>query len=162
MRESYRYDIARICLNGHIINSFVITRPHNNKTFCDKCGLVTVTNCLACKAEIRGGLCYGNAVSRLLITLPAFCPSCGKPYPWTEAKIQAAHELAQELENISDDEKKILAHSIDEIAKETPKTTLAATRFKKMLSKTSRPVVDAFRDILVDVASETAKKLIWP
>jgi len=93
---------------------------------------------------------------------PAFCPNCGKPYPWTEVKIQTAHELAQELDNISDGDKEILTQSINEIVKDSPKTTLAATRFKKILSKTSTPIMGAFKDILVDIVSETVKKLLWP
>ena len=157
------YDVAQICLNGHVINDSVKKYPQHNKKFCDKCGAATIINCPNCNAEIQGKYhVEGVIVGFSHYTAPAFCPDCGEPYPWTEAKIQAAYDLAQELENISDDDKKILIQSINDIVKDTPRTTLAATRFKKILSKTSKPIVNAFRDILVDIVSETVKKLLWP
>ena len=156
------YDLAQICLNGHVINASVKEYPQFNKKFCDKCGAATITNCPICNAEIQGDYHGGDVFSLADQKAPAFCPNCGKPYPWTEAKIQTAHDLAQELENISDDDKKILTQSIDEIVKDSPRTILIATRFKKILSKTSKPIVNAFRDILIDIVSETAKKILWP
>jgi len=155
-----RYEVAQICLNGHVINARAGMWPHHNKDFCDKCGAATITRCPNCDTEIQGQYIVGSWSSDYAAA--AFCPYCGKPYPWIEAKIQSAHELAVELENISDEEKKTLAMSIDEITKDTPKTTLAATRLKKILLKAGKPIADAFRDILVDVASETAKKVLWP
>lgn len=160
MRESW-YDVAQICLNGHVINESVKKYPQHNKKFCDKCGAATITNCPKCKNEIQGEY-HAEGLVSISQAAPEFCLNCGKPYPWTEAKIQAAHDLAQELENISDDDKEILTQSINDIVKDSPRTTLAATRFKKILSKTSKPIGDAFRDILVDIVSETAKKLLWP
>ena len=160
MRENW-YDVAQICLNGHVINESVKKYPQHNKKFCDKCGAATITDCQNCNAEIQGEY-YAEGIIDFGYKAKAFCPDCGKPYPWTETKIQAAHELAQELENISDDDKEILTQSINEIVKDSPRTTLAATRFKKILSKTNKPILDAFRNILVDIVSETAKKLLWP
>lgn len=162
------FDVAQICLNGHVINYYAKMFPQHNKNFCDKCGAATITNCPNCNAEIQGQCYDQGAVAYVAISMgtyykaPAFCPNCGKAYPWTKAKIQAAKELTQELEDISDNEKKILAQSIDEIIKDSPKTTLAATRFKKILSKTTKAIVNAFRELLVDIVSETAKKSLWP
>jgi hypothetical protein len=158
------YDVAQICLNGHLINHSMRRLPQFNKKFCDKCGAPTISNCPICSAEIQGQYHPGYVEASIgrYRSPPAFCPNCGGPYPWTEAKIQAAHELAQELEGISDDEKTILTQSIDDIVKDTPQTTLAATRFKRLVSKMGKPVADAFRDILVDIVSETAKKMLWP
>lgn len=50
---------------------------------------------------------------------------------------------------------------IDDLVKDTLGAMLAATRFKKIVSKTSKPVVDAFRDILIEIISEFTKKLIF-
>jgi len=160
---SDHYDVAQICLNGHVINSSTRDFPEDNKKFCDKCGASTITNCPNCNTEIQGYHDIDGVISIQEYELPAFCPNCGKPYPWTETKIQAVRDLAKELENISEDEKKILSESIDEIVKDTPRTALGATRTKRILSKVSNPtVVDAFKKILVDIISETAKKIIWP
>jgi len=156
------YDVAQICLNGHVINSSVNEYPQFNKKFCDKCGASTIANCPNCHAEIQGHYHGGGVLSLADQKAPAFCPNCGEPYPWTKTKIQAAYDLARELENISDDDKEILTQSINEIVKDGPRTTLAAARFKKILSKTSKTIVYAFRDILVDIVSEAVKKSLWP
>lgn len=50
---------------------------------------------------------------------------------------------------------------IDDLVKDTLGAMLAATRFKKIVSKTSKPVADAFRDILIEIISELTKKLIF-
>ena len=159
------YDVAQICLNGHVINDSVRKYPQHNRKFCDRCGVATITHCPNCNAEIPGEYHFEGELLRLGrnkdATAPAFCANCGRPYPWTEARIRAARALAEELENISDAERAVLAESIDEIVKDTPGSALAATRFKRILSKAGKPFVDAFRDILVDVASEAVKKMIW-
>jgi len=99
------------------------------------------------------GYCY---------TPPSFCPECGKPYPWTEAKLKAAQELSDELDNLSLEERSLLKKSLDDIVRDTPETTVAATRFKRLVAKAGQVAADGLKDILVDIASETAKKLIWP
>ena len=35
-------------------------------------------------------------------TPPAFCGSCGAPYPWTEARLAAAREMAKDLEALNE------------------------------------------------------------
>ena len=96
------------------------------------------------------------------ISAPAFCSSCGKPYPWTEAKLKAAKELSDEIEDIDTEEREILKKSLDDIIRDTPQTPVAATRFKNIISKVGKPIAGAIRDIVVDIASEAAKKIIWP
>ena len=97
-----------------------------------------------------------------LFTTPNFCPDCGKPYPWTEAKLKAAQELANELDNLNPEERSLLKKSLDDIVRDTPQTTVAATRFKRLVAKAGKPAAEAFRKLLVDVLSETAKKIIYP
>jgi len=96
------------------------------------------------------------------LPLPIFCPDCGKPYPWTEAKLKAAQELADELDNLSPEERDLLKRSLDDIMRDTPQTTVAANRFKRLVAKAGQVTAEGFRDILVDILSETAKKIIWP
>jgi len=95
------------------------------------------------------------------LQLPSFCPECGKPYPWTEAKLKAAQELSDEIDNLSPEEREILKKSLDDIVRDTPQTPVAATRFKKLVAKAGKVAADGLRDILVDIASEAAKKIIW-
>jgi len=94
--------------------------------------------------------------------LPSFCPDCGKLYPWTVAKLKAAQDLSDELDNLSPEEREMLKKSLDDIVRDTPQAIVAAPRFKRLVAKAGPVVADSFRKILVDVLSEAAKKIIWP
>jgi len=94
------------------------------------------------------------------LPLPSFCPDCGKPYPWTEAKLKAARELTDLLEGLSTEECEILKKGFDDIMLDTPQTTVAATRFKKIAAKVGKIAAKQLRKLAVDIASETAKKII--
>ncbi len=179
MNESW-YDTAQICTKGHVGNWMSISKPETNRKFCYKCGAPTITNCQYCNAIIRGYYHEGRFIQERLdrqilealnpppktildhTTLPSFCPECGKPYPWTEAKLKAAQELSDRLDNLTPKERDTLKKSLDDIVRDTPQTTVAATRFKKIVAKAGKVAADGFRDILVDVLSEAAKKVIWP
>ena len=162
------YDTAKICINGHDITDSLQMDPQIDQNFCDKCGGSLITKCPNCNANIRGKKHIKDVTSitngRVFpLTKPdQFCYQCGKPYPWLESKIKAARELAHRIKNISEKDINILADSIDDIVVDTPKTQVSALKFKEILSKTGEGVINAFRDLLIDVASETAKKIIWP
>ena len=151
------YDVAQICLNGHVINATAKGSPVHNTEFCRQCGAATITKCPECKIEIRGH--YHNVGG--FFRAPAFCHKCGKAYPWTTTKIQAVHELAQELDQLTPEEKEMLSKSIDDIVTDSPRTTLGATRFKKIMAKVGKEAAAAFKEVLVGVVSEAAKKMIW-
>jgi hypothetical protein len=162
---SNRYDTAQICLNGHIITDSIQVDPEDQK-FCGECGASTITQCQSCDAPIRGREYIFDFLSGSrpigLHRVAQFCYQCGEPYPWLKEKLDAAKELAQELDELSEEEKQLLTKSIDDLVKETPKTELAAIKFKKMLSKTGKETAEAFRSILIDIVSELAKKTLWP
>ena len=153
------YDTAQICLNGHMINSSSVESPQFSKDFCTTCGKSTITQCPNCKTPIRG---YYHGGASFEPDVPHFCHGCGQSYPWTAARIEAAQELASELDGLDDHERKLLAGTIDDIVRDSPKTTVAATRFKKIIAKSGKVAIDSFKEILVDVVSETAKKMLWP
>ena len=166
---STRFDTAQICLNGHIINPATEAAPHDSQDFCSACGATTIVRCTDCDAAIRG--------ARLAIALdrrwhptgglarqsapPKFCTTCGKPYPWTRATLDAARELAAELHDLSESERADLVKSLPDLIADTPKTTVAATRFKRLMVKAGADAGAAFRKILVDVVTEGAKRTIW-
>ena len=156
MTDSW-YDTAQICTNGHVINSQLVHLPENNREFCDKCGAQTIINCPNCNTPIRG---YYHKVDRAYeeldtmvneilnpppettldyTTVRSFCPDCGKPYPWTEAKLKAAQELADSLEDLSPEEREILKKSFDDIIRDTPQTVVAANKFKMLVAKVKPP-----------------------
>ena len=73
----------------------------------------------------------------------------------------AAQELVKKTEGLSSEEKDILKNSIDDIVRDTSSSQVATLRFKKIMVKSGKVVADMFKDILVSIASEAAKKAIW-
>ena len=156
------HDTAQVCLNGHAVNDSVHRSPEFNKKHCRTCGEATITNCRSCNAPIQGEYhVEGVAVFGFSYIPPSFCHNCGNPYPWTQSKILAAQELTNELEVLNFEEKEIMCKAIEGIVKDSPVAAVAAVRFKKMLSKIGIPVENAFRDILDDAITSSAKKIIW-
>ncbi len=153
-------DTAQVCLNGHIINHSFEKYPVHNKKFCPECGEPTITNCPECQAKIPGAIHYSNVSGAIDYDLPAFCSECGKPYPWTISRLKAAKELASELEGLTSDEQVILEKSIDEIAKNNPQASVGATRIKKLIAKVGSTAGETLQKVIVEVASETAKKVL--
>src|SRR5215204_7155641 len=124
MSDSY-YDTAQICVNGHVINSSAGDFPNINAAYCPKCGAATLMNCPACKAPIRGHYTVPGVLSILHFTSPAYCHSCGQPYPWTSVALAAARELADTLDDLTEDERVELKESIGHLIRETPRTPVA-------------------------------------
>jgi len=157
------YDTAQICIEGHPINCMSVSSPEHNRKFCRKCGAKTITNCENCSAPIKG-FYHDPWASRpgnlSWFTPRSFCDNCGKPYPWTEAKLKAARELADLLEELKPEERELLKKSFDDIVRDTPQTAVAATQFKRLAAKVGKTVAEELRKLVVDIASETAKKII--
>lgn len=157
------YDTAQICRNGHIINQYAATDPLHNSKFCTKCGAETIMNCQHCPARILGHFNEADVFdfTSTVVPVPAFCRNCGKAFPWTASALEAARFLADETDSLSPAERELLKSTFDDIVRDSPQTTLATTRFNKLMVKAGKGAAHAFRDILVDIASETAKKAIW-
>src|SRR5207253_543371 len=124
------YDRAQICRNGHIVTIVGQVHPEQLADFCSSCGEPTMTTCLLCQEPIRGA--YHKAFTGFAFyppyRRPSFCPSCGSPYPWTEEGLKSARALADELENLSQEEKESLKESLGDVVRETPATPAAAKR----------------------------------
>jgi len=155
------YDVAQVCLNGHVITQFAQTRPDGRKKFCDKCGEATVVACPKCSKPIQGYHHSGRFHSLVKKEPPAFCHECGTAFPWTEGRLAAAQRLADETSEFTAEDREQFRQSLDEMVKQTPNMPLAVNRFKKLLLKGGKWVSDGIRDILVDVLSEAVKKQIW-
>jgi hypothetical protein len=155
------YDVLQVCLNGHKITEMLKSHPENGMDYCPNCGAATISNCKKCHTTIQGykhmsGVIFPGS------SVPAFCHVCGNAYPWTEARLEAARELAEETEGLTKEDRQTLSASLDDLVRDTPRTTLAAARFKRIAAKAGKASADAFKEILIRVISETAKKLIWP
>ena len=78
---------------------------------------------------------------------PAFCFKCGKPHPWTKASLEAALELAAEVISFTPGERAEFAKSLPDLVADSPKTTVAATRFKRLMIKAGTGAAAGFRKL---------------
>jgi hypothetical protein len=158
------YDTAQICRNGHIINALRKLAPQSSRAYCDRCGAEAIANCPQCAGEIRGQSFFyvgSRPRMRAAMSAPAFCEKCGKPYPWIEARLQAARDLAGQLD-LDIPERTLLENSIEEIVRDTPRAPTEAVRFKSIAEKAKPWALGAFKEILFGVVGEGVKKMIWP
>lgn len=155
------YDTSQICLNGHIVTETAEQNPNSKRDFCESCGKKTTTQCPKCKSKIEGYHHMSGVAYMSSFVAPRYCTSCGKPYPWTETKIQALKELADKFNEISTEEREKFKESIDDIVVETPKTEIASNRFKLIFNKISPQSKEIVKQISLSLICESAKKLIF-
>jgi len=152
------YLTAAICINGHVATDAI--EHLSPGKFCPHCGGAIITACPHCQASIRGDYHVPGVFALSHYSAPAFCHNCGKPFPWTAEKLAAAKDLADELENVSAEDRAKLKIAIDDVAAGGPRAEVGAARIKRMLNKAGTAVGQALWKISVDVASETAKKIM--
>lgn len=68
-----------------------------------------------------------------------------------------AREFTDELERVSDEDKAALKATFADLTVDSPRTELAASRFKRLIGKMAPAVGDALTKILVNIATEAAK-----
>ena len=160
MSDGY-YDVAQICENGHVVNSMAQDYPNSNQDHCDKCGAPTIMACPSCQTAIRGSYYFTGVIAFPKYAAPAFCYKCGKPFPWTTARLRAAEDLADELDSLTPNERESLKKSLHDLVRETPGTRVAETRFKKIMRKSGRDGYEGMRSLLADIMSEVTRKAIF-
>ena len=142
--------VAQICLKGHVIKDVL-------PKFCENCGQPTIYACPKCQADIRG--LYGPPGARpVRYRRPSFCPECGSPYPWTRTAVREFRNLAELADGLTLEQREQLSATIDDIIADTPRTNGAVARIKLLSPKIASEVWQGMRQIIVDVASEAAKK----
>lgn len=156
------YQTAQICTNGHIITGNYDISNESHQNFCDKCGSETITSCPNCNSKIRGhykveGVAYLGSSMK---SPPSYCYNCGKPYPWTESSLKSAQELLELEDILSKEELNYFNENISSIIVDTPNSKVIATKLKIFISKASSTVGSALKDIIVEIGSETVKKII--
>lgn len=150
------YRAAQICTNGHVITSD-ITNEARMAPRCQECGAETITACPSCSTPIRGQY-YVPHFGGSPYARPKYCHHCGRPFPWTEGAVRAWHEIVEESEGLSKDEKERLRGSIDDLIADTPSTNVAVTRVKKWLAKAGNIVGPSVKQIVLDVGTAAVKK----
>ncbi len=91
----------------------------------------------------------------------SLCPSPATSMPWTESRIRAAKELADDIEHLRPRERELLKQSIDELLTDSPRADLAVVRFKRLIAKAGDDTHIALREILVLVVSDAVRRAIW-
>lgn len=156
------YDVMQVCLNGHKITDTLEHSPEKARGQCPSCGAVTIRRCLACRTSIRGYYHLSGVAGLHGPDVPVLCHACGKPFPWTESRLKAALELAEGVKGLCDAQRRTIKASLDDLVRDTPRTTQAARRFKSIVVKAGNGTAGEFKTILVSVVSEAARKVIWP
>lgn len=149
------YEHAVICENGHVTSTARERWAPEQARRCLACGARVLTQCDHCAAPMPGYLPEGDGMLRLG-TAPRYCGSCGQPYPWTQAGIDAWQELIRETEGLSDSDRDKLTKSIHDLVRDTPRTPVAVERVKRAAGKLGQPMIK----ILTSVATEAVKKLL--
>ena len=121
--------------------------------FCPTCGVDNINGCLHCEVTIESD-------PELHPDRPAYCGACGKPFPWTETALATAREYTDELEELSAEDRTTLKATFTDLTVDSPKTEIAASRFKRILRKLAPDVAETIRKTIVEIASETAVKLL--
>ena len=85
---------AQICLNGHARSSL----SKNVEKFCSECGAETIQQCPNCKNLIRGKEDIPGVADFTSYHVPKYCYNCGRPYPWTQSKLDAMKEFYSSYE----------------------------------------------------------------
>ena len=160
------WDVALVCTNGHLINDRSRGNPSLNATACSICGAHAISACLGCREPIPGYLYQahdrpelsGVPSGRPLGRIPQYCHACGRPLPWTERTMSAARALIRELAVLEPFERDQLRRSIDDITRETPQTSVAVLRIRRVLERIGGEHAEALRELLVSVASESVKQ----
>jgi hypothetical protein len=149
--------VAQICCRGHLILRSLKDLPQLRKSFCERCGTPTISECQACGWPITGEG-YAPFGGGGPYQLPKYCEECGKPFPWTEMALSAAKEYTDDLDQLSAEEKATLKGTFDDLTSDTARTPLAANRFKTLVSKLSPVAGEVVKKIIVTIATEAAKK----
>lgn len=119
--------------------------------FCPQCGADNINGCLHCETTIEDDEEYRSE-------RPSYCCACGKPFPWTETALTTLREYTDELEELSIEEKAAFKATFPDLTVDTSRTGLAASRFMKFVQKIRPAAGEALKKIIMDIATEAAKK----
>jgi hypothetical protein len=147
--------VAQICLQGHVRSSDGYFERGAN---CTKCGAACIDECQNCRAPLRG-LLADSPVQHYELPLFCYASECGLPYPWMQDKLDTAHELLYDNNNLSLAELDELWELLKFVMSD-PNSEWAPAKTKLITMKLAR-VNKASREFLLDftakVAAEVAK-----
>lgn len=162
-------------MNGHTITNRLHT-GREAKDFCPTCGLETISKCPSCGEEIQGWFVKRTATtasfSRKFESFPpkppskkppAFCHYCGKPFPWTEKKLEAVDELVDELKalGLSPHDGEVLKTSLHDLIQQNQHQEVAELKLRKILAKVGEEGLVWAKTILYKVLTDVVFKRLF-
>jgi hypothetical protein len=126
--------------------------PKQLPAFCTTCGASNISACQRCQTLIEVQKYPGGK--------PGYCGGCGAAFPWTETALSAAKEYTDELDQLSPEEKTTLKGTFADLASDTARMPLAASRFKMIMKKIGPNAEGVLRKIIETLATEAAKKAV--
>lgn len=154
------YNRATICQNGHVISKY----EANSQEFCSICGARSYSACPHCNATIHGtvemrGIAF---IGSIPYDRPNYCYSCGAAYPWTEMTLNNAVELVALDDELDEVSKDLIKNAIPDLIADSPTTPVAVSKCRKGLLRAGDALKNALYNLLIDVLSDTAKKMLFP
>ena len=152
------YTTALICEKGHVTSlDYGPTAPQ--EPYCKECGAKTLSACPKCDSPIHGQYFIPGEIDLMGgYSAPNYCQACGTPYPWTQARRFALTEIIAEMQHLSAEDRAKLVERLPDLAAVTPQTEGAILRMQRALQKAAPGVAEAARRLLIQYATEEAKK----
>lgn len=150
------YKCIHACCCGH----FVIS-PHHafGDEQCELCGFEMIDRCPECGTIVKewdtSEIIQFSGADDML---PAYCPTCGKPYPWTEEAIKMAVDTLEEETDLSEAEQKKLLAVMPDILTETSGTPAAVALFEDAIRSSEKQVAFSLRGIIQECGCGAAKR----
>jgi len=151
------YDVMQVCEHGHIVTSFLTTMPETSKRFCSICGQQTLDRCPECQEPIRGSRVDFPAPVNIA---PNNCHECGSAYPWRQAAIANAIEVAQAEVDAAQAEE--VAKLVRSIAAASPRMEADALKLGKILSGIGTAARKAAYQAFIDITAKAIADKIFP
>lgn len=150
-------DTIGICLNGHTTDpEFKTVHKH-----CRECGETIIFDCQACRERIPLAYLDDDTGTIQFHSLPNHCHECGASYPWILRKKEAAEKLINELKKLTLQEREELKMTLPDIFSETPYTTGAAMKFKRLITKAGPEGLELLKEVGRELLVEAAKRAIY-
>jgi hypothetical protein len=158
------FDASRICLNGHLLTDAAQANwPLYNDDFCKVCGERLIQKCPECGKEIRGALVRDDPVMGKEFfpaeSIPSYCWSCGKPYPWTQKFLSATRDLVNGSGELTESEKAEFAQSFEDVIRQVPARGKAIEVMKRLWRKLNKPSQDLLNNVLANGIYDFLKHL---
>ena len=149
-------ETVQVCLNGHLVATYAMSRPESCRPHCPRCGEATTTVCPVCKTPITGQT--STAMPRAH-RVPGFCAHCDLPFPWVQRAFGEASRLFFDM-GFQDEAFRVLEADLLHLMIQTPRSPLAASRTRDTLKAIDPRRWRLLRKLLFEHACDAARA-VW-